>query len=99
MHVDGSAGTDGVREEHPALRPAAARLHPGRNLHRWRLVDLRPPAHVEEGLRSGAASTSETPVNRTRGTKRPLPEIYTLIRMYILKLARSHNIKSKVISF
>lgn len=60
VRVDGAAGSDGFREEHPALGSAAPRLHRRRNLHRWRLLELRPSAQVEEGLRRGAAGTPGT---------------------------------------
>lgn len=56
--VDGTAGSDRVREEHPALGSAAPRFHRRRNLHRRRLLELCASAQVEEGLRRRAAGES-----------------------------------------
>lgn len=55
--VGGAAGSHRFREEHPAVRSAAPRLHRRRNLYRWHFLELRLPAHMEESLRSGAAGT------------------------------------------
>lgn len=56
--VDGAAGSDRFREEHPALGSAAPRFHWWRNLRWRRLLELCASAQLEDGLWCRAAGES-----------------------------------------